>query len=174
MSHRWGQFFFCLWFFSCVNVPAAIGQDQSTEAVFVKLDNQGQELPLNAEQWAMVSDKVTGLVWEVKTTDGSIHDRDKTFDWKGAHETFLAELNTASFGGFSDWRLPTTDELRTIRVKGAEPFINQEFFPNTVSTSYLSWRKCGSGDIYDERVKFGKIGNTKNDRRVRAVRTVQE
>lgn len=174
MIHRWGQFFFCLWFFFCLSVPAAIGQEQSTAPPFVKLDEQGQELALNAEQWAMVRDKVTGLVWEVKTTDGSIHDRDKTFDWKGAHETFLVELNSISFGGFSDWRLPTTDELRSIRVKGAEPFINQEFFPNTVSTSYLSWRKCGSGDIYDERVKFGKIHNTKKDRRVRAVRSGQE
>jgi hypothetical protein len=111
------------------------------------------------------------LVWEVKTIDGSMHDRDKTFAWSSAHETFLAELNSTEFGGFTDWRLPTTSELRTIRVKGAEPFINLALFPNTVSTGYLSWRKCGNGDIYDERVKFGKTRNTKKDRRVRAVRS---
>lgn len=174
MMHRCGQFVLCLLFFFCVSVPAANGQEQSIEAGFVKLDSQGQELPPGAEQWAMVRDKATGLVWEVKTTDGSMHDRDKTFDWEGAHQTFLAELNSTKFGGFSDWRFPTTDELRTIRVKGAEPFINQDFFPNTVSTGYLSWRKCGSGEIFDERVKFGKIRNTKDDRRVRAVRSGQE
>ena len=171
MIHRCGQFFFCLLFFFCVSIPVAMGQEQSTEAGFVKLDGQGQHLPVDAEQWVMVGDKASGLVWEVKTTDGSIHDRDKTFDWAGAHESFLAELNSNTFGGFSDWRLPTTDELRTIRVKGAEPYINQTLFPNTVSTGYLSWRKCGNGDIYDERVKFGKIRNTKKDRRVRAVRS---
>jgi len=173
MAHRCGQFLFCLFFF-CVSVSAAIGQEQSTEAGFVKLDNLGQELSDNAEQWAMVMDKATSLVWEVKTTDGSIHDRDKTFNWKGAQESFIVELNSTRFGGFSGWRLPTTDELHTIRIKGAEPFINQEFFPNTVSTGYLSWRKCGSGDIFDERVKFGKVRNTKKDRRVRAVRSGQE
>lgn len=171
MINRWGQFFFCLLLFFCASIPAATGQEQSTETGFVKLDGQGQQLPANAEQWAMVGDKETGLVWEVKTTDGSLHDRDKTFSWDEAQVSFLAELNSNRFGGFSDWRLPTTDELRTIRVKGAEPFINQDFFPNTVATGYLSWRKCGNGDIYDERVKFGKISNTKHDRRVRAVRS---
>jgi len=152
----------------------AYAQEQTRSTDFVKLDSQGEELPANAEQWAMVLDRATGLVWEAKTTDGSIHDRDRTFDWKGANETFLAELNSSKFGGFTDWRLPTTDELQTIRVKGAEPFINQDFFPNTVATSYLSWRKCGNGEIYDERVKFGKIKNTKQDRRVRAVRSVPQ
>jgi hypothetical protein len=174
MKHRCGQFFLCLLFFFCVCVSISSAQEQSTEAGFVKLDSQGQELSADAEQWAMVRDKATGLVWEVKTTDGSIHDRDKTFGWGDAEQTFIAELNSSKFGGFSNWRLPTTDELRTIRVKGAEPYINQDFFPNTISTGYLSWRKCGSGDIYDERVKFGKIRNTKKDRRVRAVRSGQE
>ena len=141
-----------------------------TDSKYTKLDEKGQELPMTAEKWAMVRDNSTGLTWEVKTTDGSIHDKENVYDWDGAHNTFINGLNAMQFGGFSDWRLPTTDELRTIRVKGAEPYINQELFPNTVPTSYLSWRKCGSGDIFDERIKFGKIRNTKKDRRVRAVR----
>lgn len=174
MIHRCGQFFFCMLFFFSAGISTANGQEHSIRNEFVKLDSRGQELPADAEQWSMVRDKATGLIWEVKTTDGSIHDRDRTFGWEGAHETFLAELNAAGFGGFSDWRLPTTDELRTIRAKGAEPYINQDFFPNTVATSYLSWRKCGSGEIFDERVKFGTLSNTKKDRRVRAVRSGQQ
>ena len=156
---------------------AFYGQDGSysiNPPVYTKLDESGNALPDNATAWVMVRDELTGLVWEVKTTDGSIHDKERTFDWTTAHETFIAELNKSKFGGFSDWRLPTTEELRTIRVKGAEPYIDLGFFPNTISTGYLSWRKCGSGEIYDERVKFGKIRNTKKDRRVRAVRSVQK
>ncbi|MDH3330189.1 MAG: DUF1566 domain-containing protein [Desulfobulbaceae bacterium] len=137
---------------------------------FIKLDSQGQKLSTDAGQWAMVLDTSNGLIWEVKTTDGSIHDMQAGYDWDGAHEIFLAELNRMTFGGFSDWRLPTTDELRTIKVKGTEPYINQDFFPNTVPSSYLSWRKCGSGEIFDERVKFGKLRNKKANRLVRAVR----
>lgn len=174
MIYRCGKFVLCMLFFFCASIQVANGQEQTTEKGFVKLDGQGQELPAEAEQWAMVRDKETGLVWEVKTTDGSIHDMERKYSWDGAREIFINELNSTKFGGFSDWRIPTTDELRSIRVKGAEPYINQDFFPNTVSTSYMSWRKCGSGDIYDERVKFGKIRNTKKDRRVRAVRSGQE
>lgn len=137
---------------------------------YVKLDSNSQELPRDAKQWAMVRDDTTGLIWEVKTTDGSIHDKNKTFDWEGAHEVFLAELNQSKFGGFSDWRMPTTDELSRLTVEGAEPLIDPEFFPNTEPTGYLSWRKCGSGEIFPERVKFGTVRNSKSDRRVRAVR----
>ena len=54
MAQRYGQLLFCLLFFFCVSVPAAIGQEQSTEVGFVKLDDKGQELSANAEQWAMV------------------------------------------------------------------------------------------------------------------------
>ena len=38
---------------------------------YVKLDENGNELPGSATSWAMVTDKATGLTWEVKTDDGS-------------------------------------------------------------------------------------------------------
>lgn len=136
----------------------------------IKLDDHANKLPKEAGQWVMVLDTKTGLIWEVKTTDGSIHDMQAGYDWKGANEIFISELNTLKFGGFSDWRMPTTDELRTIRVKGPEPYINADYFPHTSSTSYMSWRKCGSGEIFDERVKFGEIITNKSNRQVRAVR----
>lgn len=154
----------------CLDVPMLQAAEQPVSASYSKIGAEGQELSLAAEQWAMVRDNATGLIWEVKTTDGSIHDKDKVFDWNGAQEVFIAELNRMKFGGFADWRLPTTDELRALTVKGGGTLINREFFPNTVPTSYLSWRKCGSGEIFDERVKFGELRNTKKDRRVRAVR----
>lgn len=140
------------------------------EPRFVKLDAQGRTLAGEAELWAMVLDNETGLMWEVKTVDGTIHDKEAGYNWSGAHEEFIAELNRMKFGGFTDWRLPTTDELGGIKVKGPEPYIDQEFFLHTVPTSYMSWRKCGSGKIFDERVKFGEIRNSKSNRQVRAVR----
>ena len=158
---------FSLWFSFALSVHA---QEQSTTDQFTKLNDQGRELAQDAPQWSMVRDNASGLIWEVKTKDGSIHDMGNTYDWQGAHDAFIDELNQMQFGGVTDWRLPTTDELRTIRVKGSEPYINLDFFPNTVSTSYMSWRLCGNGEIYDERVKFGKVRNTKKNRMVRAVR----
>ena len=58
----------------------------------------------------MVRDNVTGLIRKVKTDDGSVHDKDNTYTWDDAQSVFIAELNSANFGGGdSDWRLPTID-----------------------------------------------------------------
>ena len=69
-----------------------------------------------------VTDRLTGLQWEKKTDDGSIHDRDDRLSWTATgvaadgpvFATFLAGLNGACFAGHCDWRLPTLTELQTI------------------------------------------------------------
>ena len=48
---------------------------------YTKLDANGDDLADDAASWVMVRDNVTGLIWEVKTDDGSIHDKDKTCTW---------------------------------------------------------------------------------------------
>jgi len=74
-----------------------------------------------------VFDNLTGLIWEQKTTDSSVHDEGNTYTWSTgapwfgngtAFTTFLTGagtgLNVAGFGGANDWRLPTLAELQTI------------------------------------------------------------
>jgi hypothetical protein len=63
-----------------------------------------------------VTDNVTGLVWEKLSDDGSIHDRDDLYTWAQATSgsSKVASLNTASFAGHGDWRLPTIKELQTL------------------------------------------------------------
>ena len=80
------------------------------------------------------TDLNTGLQWELKTDDGSIHDVDDMYTWTGtapytdpsgtAFVEFLGTLNggvtsdgTATTGCFADrcdWRLPTIEELAGI------------------------------------------------------------
>ncbi len=86
----------------------------------------------------MVRDNVTGLIWENKTTDGSIHDADKRYSWHDARNVFISQLNASKFGGYDDWRLPSMEELRSIMDYGQEQRINAEYFPNTRSEFYWS------------------------------------
>lgn len=85
------------------------------------------------------TDNWTGLMWELKTDDGSIHDVNKTFSWTtaipieapdgSAFLEFLGTLNdgvstsgimtTGCFADKCDWRLPTIEELEGILL---EPF----------------------------------------------------
>ena len=112
--------------------------DTNTQS-YKKLDENGNDLPYSATSWVMVRDNVTGLIWEVKTDDGSIHDKDNAYDWYDAQDVFIAKLNNDNFGGYSDWRLPTVIELSFIRnLDTLEPAINTDYFPNTMSSDYCS------------------------------------
>ncbi len=89
----------------------------------------------------MVLDNVTGLMWENKTDDGSIHDKDNYYNWYDAQDVFISTLNSQNFGGHSDWRLPTIKELSSLvdsSITYPGPTINTDYFPNTVSSVYWS------------------------------------
>jgi len=139
---------------------------------FKKLDAQGQELPDEATGWAMVLDTKWQMYWEVKTTDDSIHSNKATYKYTDAKEKFIAQLNTEKFGGFDDWRLPTSSELSLIKVKkkGGEAYIDLKYFPNTQSSRYMSQGRCVSNPGYRmESIKFGKK-RVKGGKYVRAFR----
>ena len=118
----------------------------------------------------VVKDRRTGLYWEKKSDDGSIHDKDNFYSWSislpllfqtftgSVVSNFLANLNTPPcFGGFCDWRLPTLTELMTIQNLGAElpsafPEFDDDCVPGcTVLTcSCTEWSQPSGGPyVYD-------------------------
>jgi uncharacterized repeat protein (TIGR01451 family) len=106
---------------------------------YTKLDAEGNDLPDSATSWVMVRDNVTGLIWEVKTDDGSIHDKDDTYTWQDAQDVFITQVNAERFGGYSDWRLPTPKELAAITILGStDPAADRAYFPNCRSSNYWS------------------------------------
>lgn len=135
------------------------GQD-ATYAVnplsYTKLDIDGNILPDSATSWAMVRDNVTGLIWENKTDDGTIHDKDNTYTWYDSNpatnggnagfpgngtdtEDFIKALNDANFGGYADWRLPKIKELADLvnnSISQPGPTIDVNYFPDTRSSFY--------------------------------------
>lgn len=154
----------------CAAAPVR-AEEAGGAATFVKLDAEGRELAPEAAGWAMVKDTKTGLVWEMKTTDGSVHDAGKQYTWKEAKEVFLAELNTAKFGGFSDWRMPNDTELKSImRQNQEEPFVDTAYFPNIRPANYWNFYICGSGAVMSDTKSFGQKSARSGKQYVIAVR----
>ncbi len=128
---------------------------------YTKLGYNGVELPdtaTPADGWIMTRDNVTGLIWEMKTNDGSVHDRDNIYTWANT-ATFIAYVNDEDFGGFSDWRMPTVKELSTlVNSNRINPSINTIFFPDGVSSGihsvYWSSTTYASRSVFAWYVSF--------------------
>lgn len=133
---------------------------------FTRLNADGSDYAgsgdYNSQPWACVRDNHTGLVWEVKTDDGGIHDKDNTYRWGGKTalvtqqarddgwgefyddwDTLVDGSNSANSGsglcGLTDWRVPAVNELMGITHKGIyDPSIDTDYFPNTRSSWYWS------------------------------------
>jgi hypothetical protein len=130
---------------------------------FTKIDASGAALPASATTWSCVKDNVTGLIWEVKTVDGGLHDAgisytnydsttalqingtvaplqsqiDATTNTVG----FKNAVNSAGLCGARDWRLPTPDEMQSIVDYGlaaSRPTIDANWFPNTQGNLFWS------------------------------------
>jgi hypothetical protein len=110
-----------------------------------------------------ITDTRTGLVWEKKSNDGSIHDKDDTYTWSTgspyspdgtAFTSFLATLNHSPtcFAGKCDWRLPNVTELQSLvdygRLNPAiDPVFNTEC-PNHCTVMTCSCIVLDVGDAY--------------------------
>ena len=77
-----------------------------------------------------ITDEQTGLMWEKLSNDGSIHDKGTSYTWAEAFAKVDA-LNTATFAGYTDWRLPNLLELESLRnLQNVNPAVSPEFNTN--------------------------------------------
>ena len=106
---------------------------------YTKLDSSGNDLSDSATSWAMVRDNVTGLIWEVKTNDETINNKDDHYTWQDAANVFIETMNSSQFGGYTDWRLPAIKELVSILdYENPYPTIDIDYFPKTAVAPYWS------------------------------------
>ena len=105
---------------------------------FTRLNADGTEYTgsglYNSDPWHCVQDNVTGLIWEVKTDDGGLHDKDYTYTWYNSDES-------TNGGAVGD--LATNSVNCDGYISGnAETYCNTEAFVNRVNNVGL----CGSKD----------------------------
>ncbi|MCI5124237.1 MAG: DUF1566 domain-containing protein [Candidatus Electrothrix sp. AR5] len=71
---------------------------------YTKLDSSGEPLTDQAADyattpWACVQDKVTGLIWEVKTDDGGLHNKGDKYTWYNTDPTTNGGANGSADNG---------------------------------------------------------------------------
>ena len=166
---------------------------------FTRLNADGSEYRgsgiYSDEPWSCVQDNVTGLIWEVKTDDGGIHDKYNTYRWGGVSaigkdspnregnyyddwDVLVNGANSTKLCGFDDWRVPDIEELRSIvDYSRINPSIDADYFPNTLSSRYWSASPNANYSNYAWRLNFnygyGGYGSRNGNYHVRLVRVGQ-
>jgi hypothetical protein len=74
--------------------------------------------------------RALGQTWNGQTCVGDAN----RFNWDDA----IKIAKGMRHAGYTDWRLPTIDELKTLIVTGQIPTIDQQAFPNTPSSWFWS------------------------------------
>jgi hypothetical protein len=144
-----------------------------------------------ADNGITITDNLTQLVWEKKTTalgsgtSADRHDVDNIYSWSATPTTadgttftdFLDDLNSTGFAGQHDWRLPTLFELHTILTTEdfpcTAPCVVDPLFSPTQSDVYWSSSTDQVGPALAWTVNF--VGGTDSEQKmdshyVRAVR----
>lgn len=110
--------------------------------------------------WACTQDRVTGLLWEVKTSDGGPRDAatpytnlrpgDVGYGSPTDAAGYVAAMNTAAMCGSRQWRVPQIDELQSIVDFGLAwreaPAIDPDFFPNSIMDPWTSTSNAAEPD----------------------------
>jgi len=101
---------------------------------FTKIDADGNSLPANASEWSCVQDNTTGLMWEVKTDDNGLHDKEDSYNWYNTNAT----TNGGAVGVADD----NGDICFGYNIADSATYCNTEAFVNRVNNAGL----CGAND----------------------------
>ncbi len=101
---------------------------------FTKLDANGNDLPESATAWSCVRDNHTGLIWEVKTDDGGLHDKNDRYDW------YNPDSNTN--GGSPGYQDDDGDICYGYDANNQASYCNTHAYVERVNTQSL----CGASD----------------------------
>ncbi len=106
-----------------------------------KIGLQGESLAVDALEWAAAIDEKTKLMWAInpnKTTD--FPNPKKRMTWNDAM-AWVSHVNKTGWCGYSNWRLPTIDELKILitKKKQGDLFIRVDVFTDINTNIYWVW-----------------------------------
>lgn len=134
------------------------GSGGSGGFAFTPLDVNGNAIalsgtpPIPSATPRCIWDRVTNLIWEVKTTSG-LQDQANTYGWGNnntgtcsggsgcSSDAYISDVNALDLCGetANDWRLPTYRELLSIvDYSRSNPAIDASYFPNTRNSGFSS------------------------------------
>ena len=174
------------------NKTNIIGDKQIAKQLqYLKHDKSGNLVSNNTAQWHCIEDTQNGLMWEVKSSDGGMRDKNNSYSWfRPAHETslnqqhpgsadqgrcsgstdcdtysYIQAINEQKFCGHSDWRLPTKNEMLSIvslEKTASAVTINNHYFPEALPSWYWTSSSNNNDTKYAWYVLFSN-GITLND-----------
>ena len=125
---------------------------------FLKMSNDGEIIEIESSEWSCVLENNKSLVWEVKSESEGIQYALNTYTWFDGYtgrknnmysnncywgkncntQSYIKDINKAELCTYSDWRLPTRDELNSIKYYWGDSdiLIDLDFFPNTQMGTY--------------------------------------
>lgn len=97
-----------------------------------------------------ITDNNTGLMWEKKSDDGTIHDKGTSHTWANAFAVHIAGLNAgAGFAGHTDWRLPNVKELQSIvNYENFNPSVSPAFHTGCIASCTVLTCSCTVSSFY--------------------------
>ena len=101
---------------------------------FTKLDANGNDLPESATAWSCVRDNHTGLIWEVKTDDGGLHDKKDRYNWYNP--------DSNNNGGHPGYQNDDGDICYGYDANNEASYCNTHAYVERVNTQSL----CGASD----------------------------
>lgn len=160
----------------------------STKEAYLKLASNGEKLQNHTTTWACVEDVKSGLIWEVKSNNDGIRDKDHLYSWfdpllaggisdggrcKGNiscdTNAYVQAMNKQKLCGHDDWRLPTREEMQSLVYfdnENSRTRINSEYFPEAMASWYWTASSNENNPDYAWYVLF-RNGISLNDLKTR-------
>lgn len=124
---------------------------------FSKLDEYGTAVIDKSAIWSAIEDKDSNLIWQIKNTT----EAQNKLSWENA----VAYCENLQLMGTGEWRLPNTNELKSLMdYTQSNPIVNSTYFPFISEINYL-WASTSynANEAWNLNVRTGLVYYNQKD-----------